>query len=145
MFQFQGQCSVEIPFTGVEWGNAIKAATDAACAIGNLAAEKGNPINEIGGLANSVMGCKPVIERSGHIGSAGGLIAGQHPYLIITRPRQCKPKNQNHYLGYPAFITENFGSISGFTQIEECRLNNIKCNDEEMEEIMRLLKEGVIL
>lgn len=145
MFQFQGHCSVEIPFTGVEWGNAIKSAIDGACAVGNLAAENGNPINEVGALANSVMGSKPSIERSGHIGSAGGLIAGQHPYLIITRPRQCKPKNQNHYLGYPAFITENFGGISGFTQIEECRLNGIKCNDEEMEEIMRLLKEGVIL
>lgn len=145
MYQFQGHCSTEIPFTGAEWGNAIKSAIDGATAIGMLSAGKGNPASEIGGLAKSVMECKPTIERSGVIGSSGGLMAGQHPYLIITRPRQCKPKNQNHYLGYPAFITEHIGSISGYTSFEEVRLNNIKCNDEEMEEIIRLLKEGVIL
>lgn len=145
MYQFQGHCSTEIPFTGAEWGNAIKSAIDGATAIGMLSAGKGNPASEIGGLAKSVMECKPTIERSGVIGSSGGLMAGQHPYLIITRPRQCKPKNQNHYLGYPAFITEHIGSISGYTSFEEVRLNNVKCNDEEMEEIIRLLKEGVIL
>lgn len=145
MYQFQGHCSIEIPFTGVEWGNAIKSAIDGATAIGNLVAEKGNPINEIGGLANSVMGCKPQVERSGHIGSAGGLLAGKHPYLIITRPRQCKPANQNKYLGYPSFVTRNLGVISGFTRMEELRLNNISCTDEEMEEIRTLLEEGVIL
>lgn len=145
MYQFQGHCSVEIPFTGVEYGNMVKSAVDASTAIGNIATETGNPVNNVGSLVSSVMTCKPNVERSGGIGNSGGLMAGKHPYLIITRPRQCKPKNQNHYLGYPAFITESIGSLSGYSSFEEARLNNIKCNDEEMEEIMALLKEGVIL
>lgn len=145
MYQFQGHCSVEIPFTGVEYGNMVKSAVDGATAIGNIATESGNPVNNVGSLVSSVMTCKPNVERSGAIGSSGGLMAGKQPYLIITRPRQCKPENQNKYLGYPAFITESISGLSGYTSFEAVRLNNIKCNDEEMEEIMTLLKEGVIL
>ena len=147
MYQYQGHCSVEIPFTGVEYANMIKSSIDATTAIANISAGSGNINNELGSVANAVMSCKPLVERSGKIGSSGGLMAGQHPYLIITRPRQCKPENQNHYLGYPAFITENIGGLvgKGYSSFEAFRLNNIKCNDEEMEEIMALLKEGVIL
>ena len=146
MYTYQGNCATEIPVTGLEFGNTIRSAVNFGVSTASLIASGGAsaPV-AIGGMANSVMTAKPTISKSNNIGASGGLMANKTPYLIIHRPNQCKPANQNKYLGYPAFITESISGLSGYTSFESVRLNNIKCNDIEMSEILSLLKEGVIL
>lgn len=88
---------------------------------------------------------KPSIEKSGAMGGTGGLLGIQTPYLILTRPRQALPNNQNVFMGYPSFITETLESIKGYTEIENIHLENIPATEEELSEIESLLKNGVIL
>lgn len=146
MYTYQGNCATEIPVTGLEFGNTVRSAISFGVSSATLIASGGSAAPAaIGGMVNSVMSSKPTIAKSNNIGSSGGLMANNRPYLIIHRPNQCKPSNQNKYMGYPAFITENVGGLSGYTSFEAIRLNGIKCNDEEMNEILSLLKEGVIL
>jgi hypothetical protein len=87
---------------------------------------------------------KPVIQKSANISSAAGLLGIQVPYMILTRPRQCLPANQNRYIGYPSMITSPLSSCSGFTRVEAIHLENIGATEEEIAEIEEILHAGVI-
>ena len=111
--------------------NAARSALSAGSGAANIATEAINIT-------------KPVIQKSGNISSAAGLLGIQTPYMILTRPRQCLPTDQNHYLGYPSLITTSLSSCSGFTRVEAIHLENIGATDEEIAEIESILHSGVI-
>ena len=154
--QFSGQCSISIPVTSNDFTQTIialgtlVAGGAATVATGGLSA----PVtaSSIGGAATAmatsaanVITSKPNIQKSGNMSGSNGLMGVQTPYLFITRPKQCAPKNQNRYVGYPSYITEKLANLSGFTQLQDVRLTGISCTESEMDEILSLLHEGVIL
>ena len=165
IYEFVGQCSASIPICGNDWTNVINGALTIAGAIGTMVATGGAAAPTAAGVAATtathnqlqmiqggqtiasaaVNSLKPSIEKSGAMAGTGGLMGVQTPYLILTRPRQALPKNQNYYTGYPSFITHTLGSLSGFTIVENVHLEGIPGTNEEIVEIENLLKLGVIL
>lgn len=147
LYQFIGQCSSSIPISGNDFTNVINGVLSATTAIGSLVATGGAsaPLAVPALSATALNAMKPNIEKSGAMGGTGGMLAIQKPYLVLTRPKQAHPENQNHYTGYPSFITENLGDLSGYTEIEKIHLEGIPATDEELTEIETLLKGGVIL
>ncbi len=164
LYSFIGQCSSSIPITGNDWTNVINGALNIAGAVGTLVAAGGfSAPAQIAGtaagtayqakhlmstgasLAQNITSMKPQIEKSGSLSGTGGLLGVQKPYLIITRPKQALPARQNHYMGYPSFITVRLGDVSGYTEIDSIHLENIPATSDELDEIERLLKGGVIL
>lgn len=149
LYEFIGQCSSSVPITGNDWTNVINGALNIASAIGSMLATGGlsAPVtaNDVVSFASTAMSMKPSVEKSGSMSGTGGMLAVQTPYLILTRPRQALPANQNVYSGYPSFITENLGSLSGYTEVDSVHLHNIPCTGDELSEIEALLKGGVIL
>lgn len=179
LYNFQGQCSCEVPVNGNDWSATIEAAVSIAATAATMAAtgapatvspealnEKnaskvarqyasnyntqraynGEIANAVGGAASSAINVtKPAIERSGSFGSMGGMLGIQKPYLVATRPRHCVPGNQNKYQGYPAFITRNLGSLSGYTEIDSIIIDYIDGTDAEIAELVSILQGGVIL
>lgn len=93
----------------------------------------------------TIMSNKPRIERTGTLGAVTGQMAVQTPFLIITRPEQSLPENYKHYNGYPSNITSRLGDLTGFTQVENIRLNDIPATQPEIIEIYDLLQKGVII
>lgn len=93
----------------------------------------------------TIMSNKPRIERTGTLGAVTGQMAIQKPFLIITRPEQSLPENYKHYNGYPSNITSRLGDLTGFTQVENIRLNDIPATQPEIIEIYDLLQKGVII
>ena len=93
----------------------------------------------------TIMSNKPRIERTGTLGAVTGQMAIQAPFLIITRPEQSLPENYKHYNGYPSNITSRLGDLTGFTQVENIRLNDIPATQPEIIEIYDLLQKGVII
>lgn len=93
----------------------------------------------------SIMSNKPRIERTGTLGAVTGQMAIQTPFLIITRPEQSLAENYKHYNGYPSNITSRLGDLTGFTQVENIRLNDIPATQPEIIEIYDLLQKGVII
>ena len=87
---------------------------------------------------------KPDISRSGTFGGSAGLMGIQYPFLVLTIPKLCTPKNQNVYKGYPSFVTKKMADLTGFNMIDITHLENMTCTEDEASEIIRLLKEGVI-
>lgn len=147
LYQFIGQCSSNIPISGSDFTNVINGVMSAATAIGSLVATGGAsaPLAVPALSSTALNALKPNIEKSGAMGGTGGMLAIQKPYLVLTRPKQAHPENQNHYTGYPSFITENLGDLSGYTEIEKIHLEGVPATDDELNEIESLLKGGVIL
>lgn len=146
LYSFVGQCSCSIPITGSDWTNVINGALTIAGSIGSMVATGGaSAPTAIGTIASAaVNSLKPNIEKSGSMGGMGGIMGIQVPYLILTRPRQALPSNQNRYTGYPSFMTISLGDCAGYTEIESVHLEGIPATQAEISEIETLLKGGVI-
>ena len=146
LYTFIGQCSSSIPITGDNWTNVINGVLSAAVSVGSMVATGGSTAPmAIPQLASTVTNSlKPSIEKSGAMGGTGGLLAYQYPYLIITRPRQALPEDQNKFMGYPSFVTVELSTLRGYTEVEHVHLENIGATDSELKEIVTLLKNGVI-
>ena len=146
LYTFIGQCSSSIPITGDNWTNVINGVLSAAVSVGSMVATGGATAPmALPQLASTVTNSlKPSIEKSGAMGGTGGLLAYQYPYLIITRPRQALPENQNKFMGYPSFVTAKLETLRGYTEVEQVHLENINATDSELKEIETLLKNGVI-
>jgi len=110
------------------------ASTPAAIAIaGGVAAN----------TASNVMQAKPHYQHGGSAGMGTGMFGIQKPYLIIKRPRQCLPVDNNKYQGYPSMATLLLGNLSGFTKILQIHLDNLPATDAEKKELEAILKGGV--
>ena len=147
LYEFIGQCSASIPITGNNWTDVINGVMSIAGSIGSMVATGGAsaPMAASNIASTAVNTMKPSVEKSGAMSGTGGMLAIQTPYIILTRPRQALPSNQNTFTGYPSFITETLDSISGYTEIESIHLENIPATEQELSEIESLLKGGVIL
>lgn len=146
LYSFSGQCAIEIPITSASWSSAIGGAITIAGAIGKMAATGGaSAPSDLMTIANAAVNqFKPSIEKSGAISGGAGIMGIQRPYLIKTQPRQALPARQNTYTGYPSHITESLGTLTGYTVVDQIHLNGIPCTDAERDEILSLLKTGVI-
>lgn len=153
---YNGQCAVNVPISGRDFSNTFHTICTLVAGAAGTAASGGltAPVSaaSVAGLvsagastANNVMNAKPTIQIGGSIGSSTGLLAIQKPYLIIERPNLCRPANQNMYTGYPSYVTTKLGSIIGFTQVQDIYLNNFTMTDSERNELLSLLRTGVIL
>lgn len=146
LYTFVGQCSSSIPISGNDWTNVLNGAISVAGKIGLAMATGGATalMSGLGAASSIISSSKPNVERSGAMSSTGGLLGIQKPYLILTRPKQALPENQNKYTGYPSFITMALSDCTGYTEIDSVHLENMTCTDEEAQEIENLLKSGVI-
>lgn len=147
LYTFIGQCSSSIPITGNDWTNVINGVLSIAGAVGSMVATGGAsaPI-AAGEIASAAVNSfKPSVEKSGSLSGTGGMLSVQTPYLILTRPRQALPANQNKFSGYPSFITKKLGDCAGYTEIDSIHLEGIPATEQELSEIESLLKGGVIL
>ena len=153
MYQYIGTCSSTVPISSQDYRSTVSSIIAMGTAVGTLGATMvtggAATIPMVAGaqraFTSGVMNSKPTIAHGGTVGSTGGFMSVQTPYITITRARQCLPKNQNTFTGYPSYTTKKLSSLKGFTQIEEIHLESLSCTEVERAEIETLLKGGVII
>lgn len=152
LYQFAGNCALNVPISGVNYAQVHAADIGAiisgagivgAFATGGMSAPAA--VTGVLSTAANVVTSKPSVTRGGSIPSTAGYMGVQKPYLILTRPRMCLPEDQSSFTGYPAYISLTPGDTLGYTEFEEIHLENIPATDAEKDEIMNLMKTGVIL
>lgn len=165
--QFAGNCIEYIPFTGANYANYYKNIAgnvlSGISSIGTIAAGAalGNPLMTVAGatsLASSGMISQPPqVQRSGTM--AGGTCRLQYrtPFIRLTRPSQslalAQPDseilNQKGYKNLEGvacnFFVENLNDCLGYTAVETIELKGINATDTELEEIRKLLHEGIFI
>lgn len=95
--------------------------------------------------ANAVIGGKPMFNKTGSVSGAGGLLAVRQPYLYLKTPVSAIPDYYRRYCGYPCNKTGKLKSFTGYTVVEDIRLNGLTATAPEVAEIYSLLKGGVII
>lgn len=144
LYQFVGSCSSNIPVSAQSFQAMAQSLINVATStVSAPEGSKGNAAMDAS--ASALFNAKPGISRSGSVSSNAGIFGPQKPYLIFNVPRTCLPKGQNKYLGYPTYVTFKLGNLEGMTIIDEIILQNCTCTEDEKNEIVELLKGGVIL
>lgn len=98
-----------------------------------------------GATMSTAMSGKPTVERTGSLGSGVGFLGPQKPYLIRIIPRQSIPEEYMEFQGYPCNEYGTLGELEGYAQVEEIHLTEVYATGPEKDEIMTLLKGGVII
>ena len=155
MYSFSGECMSLIPLTNSNYAQilqshlncAVSAITNVAKIVATEGAYTGMGVANMVGttLENAPNLFKPHIQKTGSVSTTAGMLSPQTPYLIITRNVPAIPRENGLYNGYLSHITERLDLLRGFTQVEEIHLENVPATSDEIEEILTLLKEGVIL
>lgn len=154
IYQFNGSCIANIPLSAINYSGAIQNAVSAigsgiTTAVGVASGQAPLAAMGVAGLAtqaaNTAVNTKEHIQRSGSMGGAAGLCSVQFPYVVIERPRLSTPAGYNRFIGNTLNVTMRLQDCHGLTMVESIHLDNVLCTDEERNELLNLLKEGVIL
>lgn len=139
--QYGGVCCVHFPITGLQYSNVVSGlvnGTASTIAKGSSGDYAGAATN----LVNMAM-LTPDAPASNGYNASSSFLGQRIPYLVIKRPAPQFSENYPKEIGLPLNVTLPLNSISGFTTIDNPVLN-IACSDEEYNEIISLLKSGVI-
>lgn len=152
LYQFSGNCAYSIPVTGADLSNIISSVLSIAntiVGVGYSAFSGGGmspttAMSSVSNTVNDVMSMHPNINRSGGLGGTNGLLGVRVPYFCINYPHQNLPAKLTEFQGYPLYNYKMFSDISGYTVVLNPQLNNMTCTENELNEILSLLQNGVI-
>lgn len=170
MYQFSGNCAVELPISGgsqaqikagLMMANAYQTAANISAGanliggVGSLLAGNiGGAIQGLGSAASSyafgqanalshMLSGKSTVQKSGQFGSSYGAMGIKVPFITITRPKQIQVPNYNELYGYPAHKMVTVGACTGFLRCREVHVISPTASDEEKALIENLMKSGV--
>lgn len=166
LYQFDGNCAMEIPFTSNDNSRYVSAilnsAASSAISLANPSAftsaqppfmfDKGEEakytLGSLAPVANGlldIMSTKPNVQRAGSLAGAVSAMGVKQPYIIIHRPIQHMPANYNHFMGIPLNLSRQLSTVKGYTIISQIFISSQTATDEEITMITEILKSGVIL
>lgn len=146
---FDGNCAVNIPLSGANYGQIYAAYVGtglgftASALTGNV---PGMMASAAGGVSSILTG-KPSYQRSGSIGGARGYMGLQKAFILISSPVPSIPGSITQIKGLRSNIYSAFSLLTGFQVIQDYIPNSTlvsACTNKELEEINKLLMEGVI-
>lgn len=156
-YQIPCHCTTSIPLSLNDKSAKVSASISALSTLGvtlgaglatgglaTSAMAAGIASSTIGGTM-SVMGAKNHTPTVSGMSDAHGLLGVKKPYLFLKRARLSKPMSYASEYGYANNTTQRIGNMHGFTKISSCHVEIDKATEEEKEEILRLLKEGIVL
>lgn len=155
---FTNAVNIGLAASGVGTAAAVAGAGDAVAAGENLsaseaslgeakrAAQVSSAQSKLASCtANAAIGMKPNYTRTGAVGGPCAMLAEKTPYLYLRTSRQSMPEGYEKVCGFPCNMYGNLSTFSGYTVVEDIRLNHLVATAGEVEEIYKLLKSGVII
>ena len=141
--QYGGNCSVEIPITGVQAGTAALNLGLGIAQIGNGAAN--NNFNNAASGVQRLCGLRPDVPKSGGLSAAAGFFGHRRPFLLIKRQDSQFSEKYPEEVGLPLYSMKRLGDCTGLTIAKDAHLDTIPADVEVKAKINQLLAEGVIL
>ena len=146
-YQFTGKVGYSIPVTGANYNSLVQGYVMATAGlIGTLAtAGAAAPFAASAGAAGIINAMKPDVYRGGNLSGDSSSMCLDYPYLIRRRPNKPELTDQESFTGFPSYKDGLLSEFTGYTEVLQAHVEGISCTESERAEILRLLKEGVII
>ena len=147
IYEFQGNCAVELPITSGQKSaiqGALLTATTAALSAATAGATSVGSAAIVGGARGAAHN-KNMVQHSGSFGSSYGAMGIKTPYLIIKRPKQKVVPGYNENYGYPAHKMVHISACTGYLKAIEVDVISPTATEEEKKLIETSLKSGIFV
>lgn len=146
-YQFSGSIGYSVPLTGQNYVAKAQGFVTAIAGIASTIATGGTaaPFTAGAAVAGIVNASKPEVYRGGNLSGDASMLSLKTPMLIRTAPNIPGHEGLEDFTGGPSYKIGAIGDFSGFTQAIEAHIEGISCTSAERDEIMQLLKSGVII
>lgn len=147
LYTYTGNCAVQMPITSGNYLSTVSSLLGAVVS-GAAAVATGGALAPvaIGAAANAMGGgARASVAMSGSLGSNAGAMGIRKPYLIIKRVESADANGYNEFYGYPTNKRVKLSQLTGYVRVKEINLSGTNATEDEQNEIVTLLKEGVIL
>ena len=154
-YQFEGNCSVEVPLSGGSQANIKVAAMTGILQIasstlggtfsGGLTGGLMGAAQGLSSAAQTIMHAKSSVQKSGQFGASYGAMGVKNPFIIVNRPVQVAVLNYNEEYGFPAHKFVTIGACTGYLRCREVNVISSRASNEEKVRIEQLLKSGVFV
>lgn len=147
LYTYTGNCAVQMPITSGNYLSTVSSLLGAVVS-GAAAVATGGALAPvaIGAAANALGGgARASVAMSGSLGSNAGAMGIRKPYLIIKRVESADADGYNEFYGYPTNKRVNLSQLTGYVRVKDINLSGTNATEDEQNEIVTLLKEGVIL
>lgn len=145
IFTYAGSAIVSYPISSGSYMGVVSGALSIAAGVAGTIASGGAALPAIAGTMSGLPRAHTDVQHSGQFSGAAGAMGGKKPYLIISRPQTRVAGSIERYRGKPSNVTLRIGECVGYTRILEAHLIIPNAYSDEIEDITRLLKEGVII
>lgn len=145
LYQYSGSAIVTYPVSSGSYASAVTGVLSIGAGIAGTIATGGALAPALIGGAAGLGKLHSNVQKSGSFSGAPGAMGCKIPYIIVSRPQINLPDDFTWYEGKPANDTVLIGSCSGYIRVKETHLENIPATKDELTEIERLLKSGVIV
>lgn len=139
--QYGGVCCVHFPITGLQYSNVIAGLVNGTAGVVSKAGG-----GDYGGAVTNAMNMamlRPDAPSSNGYNASSGFLSKRTPYLVIKRNKAQFSEIYPSERGLPLNVTCKLSTLKGFTTIDNPVLK-INCSDTEYNELVSLLKNGVI-
>lgn len=141
IYQYSGDCSVHYPLSSGSYMGIVSALLGVAGTVASGGALAPMAI----GIAAGAMRGHANVERSGSLSGNAGAMGIKKPYLVIQRPQINTPAEFEKFTGKPSNSLVTIGECTGYIKCKEVHVINTPATESETQELVSLLKEGVIL
>lgn len=146
-YQFPGRMGYSLPLTGQNYTAMGTGFVQAMAGLATTIATGGTAAPFTAGVtaAGIVNAMKPDVYRGGNLSGDASMLSLKTPMLIKTVPNVPAHEGLEDFVGGPSYKIDTINNFSGFTQAIEAHIEGISCTSAERDEIMQLLKSGVII
>ena len=146
LYEYSGNCSQQIPLTSGSATGVLQTLLSAAGVA--LTVASGGSLGVVAGatmVGQSLTHEMLHVSHSGNLSANAGIMGNKKPFVILSRRHCYDANNYSAIYGYPSNKTVNLGNHAGeYVKVKAGFLKTTATNPEH-DEIMALLKQGVIL
>ena len=135
---YSGNMAIQLPISAGSFDTMTQGLINIGLGLGT-----NTPAIAMQGGKDVIQGFAGDATTRGSLSSNTGKLSYQTPYLMFTRPIECRPANLGKLHGYSAGIGGKLGALKGYVECVDIKLDGVPATDSELNEIESILKSGV--